>query len=393
MTRRSGVTLVEVLVAIFVMALGLMALLTLFPLGALRMAQAIKDDRTKYAADNGQIIARVWWRDIWTDPTTNHERTYQAALNLEPFIGALDDNTAPVTNSGPAGVPPFQPGPPTGAPALTVSPFSPLPSIPVFLDPVGYMTPRGPDQFWVGGAGTNTGSPQTPGGVAAPGRFGGIPRRTKAIAGNPSPQAGVLKLCMLPDDMEFTKNGQATDTIANGGPIAVQHFGRFKYAWMLQRDNNTFRNQVRVQVIVFYNLSTDLANNETVYLGNVQRGSTEVLLTWAGEKPRIRKGGWILDSGRNIPMGDLNGTFFPPNAAAAAPYPALLRGDWYRVIATTEVTNNVNNGALSLELQTPIRRATPGAATAVEPVNIIVMDNVAEVFDRNLISPVSPPQP
>jgi prepilin-type N-terminal cleavage/methylation domain-containing protein len=43
--RESGVTLVEVLVAIFIMGVGLLALLTLFPLGALDMAQAIKDDR------------------------------------------------------------------------------------------------------------------------------------------------------------------------------------------------------------------------------------------------------------------------------------------------------------------------------------------------------------
>jgi prepilin-type N-terminal cleavage/methylation domain-containing protein len=40
-----GVTLVEVLVAIMLAGIGLLALLTLFPLGALSMAQAIKDDR------------------------------------------------------------------------------------------------------------------------------------------------------------------------------------------------------------------------------------------------------------------------------------------------------------------------------------------------------------
>ena len=52
MTRRSGVTLVEVLVAIFVMAIGLIALLTLFPIGMLRVSQALGDARSVECADN-----------------------------------------------------------------------------------------------------------------------------------------------------------------------------------------------------------------------------------------------------------------------------------------------------------------------------------------------------
>src|SRR5207253_9862097 len=43
--QRSGTTLVEVLVAIFVTAIGLLGLLALFPLGAVSLAQAIKDSR------------------------------------------------------------------------------------------------------------------------------------------------------------------------------------------------------------------------------------------------------------------------------------------------------------------------------------------------------------
>src|SRR3954464_8722899 len=60
MTRRPGVTLVEVLVAILITAVGLLALLTLFPLGALEMAQAIKDDRCGHAKHNGAAIANIF---------------------------------------------------------------------------------------------------------------------------------------------------------------------------------------------------------------------------------------------------------------------------------------------------------------------------------------------
>ena len=59
MTRRSGVTLVEVLVAIFIMGIGLLALLTLFPIGMLRMAQAIRDDRSSQSANNAHELSNV----------------------------------------------------------------------------------------------------------------------------------------------------------------------------------------------------------------------------------------------------------------------------------------------------------------------------------------------
>jgi prepilin-type N-terminal cleavage/methylation domain-containing protein len=54
-----GVTLVEVLVAIFVSGIGLLALLTLFPLGALEMAQAIPDDRTAALADDALVLSQT----------------------------------------------------------------------------------------------------------------------------------------------------------------------------------------------------------------------------------------------------------------------------------------------------------------------------------------------
>src|SRR5258707_6368496 len=56
-TRRPGVTLIEVLVAIFVMGIGLICLLTLFPLGAMSMASAFKDERAAQAAINARTVA------------------------------------------------------------------------------------------------------------------------------------------------------------------------------------------------------------------------------------------------------------------------------------------------------------------------------------------------
>ena len=56
MRHRPGITLVEVLVAIFIMAIGLLAILTLFPLGALRMSESLQSDRTAAAASEAAGI-------------------------------------------------------------------------------------------------------------------------------------------------------------------------------------------------------------------------------------------------------------------------------------------------------------------------------------------------
>jgi prepilin-type N-terminal cleavage/methylation domain-containing protein len=57
--RRAGVTLLEVLVAIFVMGIGLLALLTLFPLGAISMAGAIQDDRAAHIAQDAMSLSQT----------------------------------------------------------------------------------------------------------------------------------------------------------------------------------------------------------------------------------------------------------------------------------------------------------------------------------------------
>ena len=54
MTRRPGLTMTEVLVALFVMALGTIAILTMFPLGMLQMGQALKDEQ-----ELNQALARL----------------------------------------------------------------------------------------------------------------------------------------------------------------------------------------------------------------------------------------------------------------------------------------------------------------------------------------------
>src|SRR5438309_12071729 len=77
MNRRSGTTLTEVLMAIFIMGIGLMALLTLFPMGAIQMAQALKDQRAAEEAASAVGTLRVSWK-------RSYESTYRA-VKFDPF--------------------------------------------------------------------------------------------------------------------------------------------------------------------------------------------------------------------------------------------------------------------------------------------------------------------
>ena len=99
--RRPAVTLIEVLVTLFIMAIGLLALLTLFPLGAITMGQALRDDRcatTAAMAENVAITYRlrddysVWFAlNSYYGPPNNpvYVDPYGASQSLPPLGGVI----------------------------------------------------------------------------------------------------------------------------------------------------------------------------------------------------------------------------------------------------------------------------------------------------------------
>src|SRR5438270_13029204 len=109
---RRATTLIEVLVAIFVMGLGLLALLTLFPLGVMSMAQAVKDDRAAHAVANAAAIAE--FMDLRNDPLL-FPPPAPSDLFLRPFPG-------------------------TTPPDLSTLPNYDGSSYPVFVDPIGLQS-------------------------------------------------------------------------------------------------------------------------------------------------------------------------------------------------------------------------------------------------------------
>ncbi len=93
MGRRNGVTLVEVLVAIFIMGIGLLALLVLFPLGAINMAAAIRDDRAAHAAANAGSLASAL--DLRTDQNVVQLFTTPQSSSKLPTLSATTSSSLP----------------------------------------------------------------------------------------------------------------------------------------------------------------------------------------------------------------------------------------------------------------------------------------------------------
>jgi len=95
MTRRPAVTLIEVLISMFIMAIGMLALLVLFPLGAVSMGQALKDDRcasTAAMAENVSIAIPTMTAGVFgirNDPNVMSAFVADANANL-PLLVYVD---------------------------------------------------------------------------------------------------------------------------------------------------------------------------------------------------------------------------------------------------------------------------------------------------------------
>jgi hypothetical protein len=329
--QRSGATLIEVLVAIFVMGIGLLALLVLFPLGAFNMAQALRADRCTQAALNAKAIAKIMPAD-WS------------AGNPTAYGLRFDVNVQGGYSTSGIGA-----APPAGGP-----------SYPVYVDPWGVKL-------------TSTMLGVTPAGMTGP--VTGISRVVpdffnKGSTGVPSggsgplnPQTLVTRWCTLLDDITFTDDG-----VPDNSQLAVQREGRYSWAWMFQlpsAGSSAWANAN--ESVVLYEKRQLLApvsgtqlpdeHSYQATFGNPSDPSdNSVTVIWdpSTPTPAVRRGNWILD-----------GTLAPQ-----------VHGFFYRV---TDVGPVVGNGSgqltMKLGLQTPLQAGTPtGGGVA------ILIEDVVEVY-------------
>jgi type II secretory pathway pseudopilin PulG len=329
MIRRSGTTLIEVLVAIFVTAIGLLGLLALFPLGAVNMALAIKDSRCAQAAANAFALAQAM--NIRNDPVV------VGGPPGDIFVDAVN------------GRPPANPN---------------GPSFPVYVDPLGWSNGMPPYLGALGGHG----SP-------------GIPRRNVSFvssAPNSRSLATAVQWFSLLDDITFIKDGQYTGlpcqptlVPSHGGSAVVQpgnlqSEGRYTWAYLLRRPRSSEKSVVDLTVVVYSGRPTVFGQGENSYSPVIfDPNSRVVRVYWTAgqEKPPVRTGGWILDATM---------VRSPSGIATQVPQ-ADPHGFFYRVVNVTD--GNDGKPYVDLELQTnPKAPTTQGV--------LVVLDGVAEVFEK-----------
>lgn len=234
-------TLIEVLVAIFVMGIGLIALLALFPIGVLRMAQAIQDGRTGHIAKNADAIAAA--RSVRTD----------SQLTFVPPGGFL--GTAPFDYFK------YPKGPVWPAPYAADDAG---PSFPVFIDPIGYQSNTGPV------AGVDW-----------------LPRRGLSFV---TTSTLATRWFMFLDDIYFNPDA----TVG----AAFEREYRYQWAYMVQRPTTSSTTTVDLKVVVYKNRPALVAGvTERVYAAKVLEQNV-VRIDWSavGTYPQVRSGEWILDA-------------------------------------------------------------------------------------------------
>ena len=269
--QRAGLSLMEALVALFIMAIGMISLLTLFPLGAIQMGRALRDDRCAQCAWQGYGVVRTWWQVEVVD---------KAAIETNitaPYYGPLD-GTVPKDST-------------------TQS------SMVVAIDPIGM----------------NSGRSTQPLGNS------GIVRKSSTLV--PGLKESI-RLCSLTDDVFFNELGQP-DTVSGSVAGRVVRQGRYNWMALIQRPVNANRTTAALKILVFDSraVGTFPANGEQlVNVTGAATGQTSLSIApqglfavngMADSNFTLAKGGWLLDATGGTRMDLYRVQSITPNGAMA----------------------------------------------------------------------------
>jgi type II secretory pathway pseudopilin PulG len=321
---RTGLTLMEVLIAIFIMAIGMLALLTLFPLGALRMDQAIRDERSAQAAMQAIEYAKIL--DLANDPAVRAAMVDSNLTSVPPIPIAIPNSNPPATSNGPSK-------------AVLVDPFGAAP----YLDPATLNLARVPSNY-----ATNVND------VNHPSNY---------------------EYFTLTDDIVFQIGAGIPRQFGTGMGREI----RFTWSYLLQ--------QPQVQNIGITNYTVCVYNrrplagtleftipNATL---NLATNTISYVVTDPSTVKPILPGQWVLDA--TIVKGPA------PNAGSAQVNVNLPLANFYRIV---NVRAGSTSAETVLELQSPIRGYPAGtstySATGVAAANapvLIIQDSLVEVID------------
>lgn len=247
MTRRPGMTMPEVLVAIFVVAIGLVSVMAMFPFGAKQMSDALISDRSASHALSTDGLVRSYWR----------EKVVENNGNGEPFWDALDN---------------------PGGGLAAASPMSSAASYPVFLDPMGVFRTSSSSAAWVGDAATPT----------------LVPRRSmRLVTESSAPARQALRLWSQADGFSWDDDSQPK-------PGVDMRELRYNSLAVIQRPTNRDRYGATLKIVVFINRRHQFypTGSEVAYGVTFVPGSTQLTLPATAD---VRKGSWIMDGTVNPP--------------------------------------------------------------------------------------------
>lgn len=374
-THRPGLTLTESLVALFVMALGLLSLLTLFPLGALQIGQALKDDRCGQTALQADGYLRAYWQKNVVESSTESNGGVANGMSLPKLSGAISNasNETPIkitsiahgltnetviisdvggnTNAnGTYAVTriddnTFSLNGISGNAAYTTGGTWVLPGnlnvmgMPVMIDPLGANTAGTPGT--IAGVGTN-----------------GIPRKGLALLNSGSL---ALRNCCMLDDLTFG---------ANDKPEAGGWLARYNWSAIVQQPDINVPSKANVSILVYDQRAPLLTiptpeviptSPATITVTPGQTSIGPITVTGDADTVYVRKGGWVMD-------GTVTGTTATATRLA----------NFYRISGVTP--DPVNPNVYTIDLETPIEG--PAASTASYNATFYFFAGLAEVFKR-----------
>jgi hypothetical protein len=380
MQSRRGVTLTEVLLAILIMAMGMISLLALFPVGMKNMADSSRDNRVAVVTHNAHALADAQnlRRDAAVEGLIDNLET---AWNLNP------SDPSPPLAIDPIGYEVYQ------APAASPLPAATPPAYPIVPPETAHAFGILPPTYMNLPMHQTNGVPPTVPAVR------GIPRSSVAFT---SGQPNLNRRWFTYDaDATFNEFGEAS-TAEQGLSGSIQRERRFSWAYLWKRPRLSEPGIAGLTVMVFDNRlpRTSVAGGPVgentyagpsqgqtpVFLADPQRPST-IRISWpaGGNPPEVRKGSWVLDATVEVLPST---TALPTGTSITTPYPfpaharrPLYNGYFYRVtnvsapmqVNTAPATAPpVYESQMELELETPAKNVGYVA---------VFLDSLAGVID------------
>jgi len=400
MIRRAGMSLTEVLVALFILTIGVIGILTMFPLGAVQMARAVRDDRSALAASNADAYMRWYWATYVANQSIGNPINWpnQDQLLSNGSSGLFDNPYMAYTVSGgqATAVAPLQNfainlnnnlQQQQQNPNLAAFNVVGQVSYPVIVDPLGFQA----RQWNFGDAPNFALIPRCPlyyG--AATGTTQIIQTQANITTGNVIPQPHLqvfnYRSCSLVDSLGYNDNGTPTNDLEM----------RYNWLWVLQRpemtmnstnsnpqnqnpNNNLYNNanglsKVNMTVVVFDRRAflyppSNVQGFEIVMGATFTTGLSTVTISNAASQAALdlKPGTWVMDATIN---------------PAANPFP-IMQANFYRVVSVVQV-----NGQVNLELQTPIIPPVGYPPLGFSyPGTLVALNGVSGVFVRPPLTP------